>query len=447
MESEERKQLLLNDHHVRKALLDILRISTRPDALFSDIIQQELRARKNLSAKRRRIIADASYGLIRTDRKVKYLLGIAAAEAGIQPMMLPADDFLLARYFFALIVNEEVHPYEVATGNVPETVARLALSLGDPSARIKAIGEPTRQLAMDASVPDWLAEQISADLGADEAGLILRAMNTRAPLTIRANTLKTTPSELMKTLLQEDVQAEPCALTPWGLQFKKRINVRGLHAFRRGLFETQDEGSQLIALIANPGQNGRVIDLCAGAGGKTLALAAMMQNTGTILATDVSGRRLKRMIPRLRRASIQNVSIHFPDQPIPKQWKRNADVVLVDAPCSGSGTLRRSPEKRNTMSSDDVERLTEIQSEILDNATKWTRKGGHIVYATCSLFSAENEDIIQAFLQRHDNYRQIPLSEHIDPERARSIGDGTVLRVTPHKHNTDAFFGAILQRS
>jgi 16S rRNA (cytosine967-C5)-methyltransferase len=252
-------------------------------------------------------------------------------------------------------------------------------------------------------------------------------------------------------LAAEGIGTEPTPLSPWGLRVPERRPVTSTRAFQEGLVEVQDEGSQLIALLTDARPGMRVADYCAGAGGKTLALAAAMGNRGRLTACDVSAPRLEGAVRRLRRAGVDNAERHLLE-PGDRWAKRRAgtfDRVLVDAPCTGTGTWRRNPDARTRTGPEDLRELVAKQAAVLDAAAGLVRPaGGRLVYATCSLLPEEDEDQVRAFLGRHPGFAPLPLSvawaeAGLPPPPA---GDGDFLATSPARHGTDGFFAAILQR-
>jgi 16S rRNA (cytosine967-C5)-methyltransferase len=232
-----------------------------------------------------------------------------------------------------------------------------------------------------------------------------------------------------------------------GLRRADRAALFGTASFRAGLYEVQDEGSQLLGLLVEPRRRETVVDFCAGAGGKTLQLGAQMANTGTIHAFDVSHHRLERMRPRLRRAGLDNVQpalIADERDAKVRRLRGKADRVLVDAPCSGTGTLRRNPDLKWRPL--DLDRLVAGQRAILEAAAELVRPGGRLVYGTCSLLREENEAQVDAFLAAHPQFRTVPAAEVLARRQVAIPLDGSYLRLYPHRHGTDAFFGAVLER-
>ncbi|HQT67154.1 MAG: rRNA cytosine-C5-methylase [Rhodospirillales bacterium 20-60-12] len=291
-------------------------------------------------------------------------------------------------------------------------------------------------------IPDFVLPLLRAKFG-NGLEAELAAMSTQAPLDLRVNLLKGSRADAIAALRREGVAAVPTPFSPWGLRIEARQSVTAGAAFREGLIEIQDEGSQLVAMVvdAQPGQ--RVADYCAGAAGKTLAIAMTMENKGHIFACDVSTPRLDAAIKRLRRAGVHNAERHLLE-PGDKWAKRQAgsfDRVLIDAPCTGTGTWRRNPDGRLRLRPIDLAEIAPKQAMILDTAQKLLRIGGRLVYATCSILDEENEAQMSGFLQRHPGFRRVDIAGSLP-----AALHGPALSLTPLRHNTDGFFAACLER-
>jgi 16S rRNA (cytosine967-C5)-methyltransferase len=307
------------------------------------------------------------------------------------------------------------------------------------------LDHPDMPEAVQIEVPDWLLPLLRTRFGASLPAE-MAALAEPAPLDLRVNLLKTTRDAARAALAAEGIEATPTRLSPWGLRVAGRRPVTTGTAFRAGLVEIQDEGSQLIAFLADARPGARVSDLCAGAGGKSLAMAMTMGNTGHILACDVSATRLESAVRRLRRAGVHNVERHLL-APGAKALKRRAgsfDRALVDAPCTGIGTWRRNPDARRRLDPADLAELLPKQAAILDQAAGLVRIGGKLIYATCSLLFEENEAQVSGFLARHSDFAIVPLPRAWPDGVAPSSGEFLVL--TPARHGTDGFFAAVLER-
>jgi 16S rRNA (cytosine967-C5)-methyltransferase len=298
--------------------------------------------------------------------------------------------------------------------------------------------------------PEWLTPRLDALWGEDLPRQV-GAMRDEAPLDLRVNTVKATVPQAVAALAAEQVAATPTALSPLGLRLTVRAPMVQLQAWRTGMVEIQDEGSQLVALLADARPGQAVCDYCAGAGGKTLALAASMRNKGRLVTCDVAGWRVDKAQERLRRAGIHNVTRRVISGETDKWIKRSAgsfDRVLVDAPCTGTGTWRRNPDGKWSLRETDLLELVESQRVILSSAARLVKAGGRLIYATCSVLREENEAQVDTFLTAHPDFRVVPVPG-LWPELVGTPCpvDGPYLRLSPYSHATDGFFAAILERS
>ncbi|WP_297493863.1 RsmB/NOP family class I SAM-dependent RNA methyltransferase [Acidocella sp.] len=305
----------------------------------------------------------------------------------------------------------------------------------------RTLEHPNMPEAVKFEIPDWILPKLRAQFG-PTLGDEMAAMNETAPLDLRVNLLKATREEAIISLRREGLAAVPTEYSPWGLRLANRQSITSGKTFQDGLVEIQDEGSQLIALAVDAQPGMRVVDYCAGAGGKTLAIAMGMQNKGHIIACDVSAPRLEGAIKRLRRAGVHNAEQHLlePGDKWVKRQERKFDRVLVDAPCTGTGTWRRNPDARTRLTETDLAELTVKQAAILDTAQKLVKPGGKLIYATCSMLNDENEAQVEAFMARTPAFKQIPIDA---PEALRGAAK---LRLSPKVNGTDGFFAAVLAR-
>ena len=303
------------------------------------------------------------------------------------------------------------------------------------------------------NLPEWMAQALQAQLG-DDFWALAENLQQPAPLDLRVNTQVAKRAEVQKELAQAGIVAEPTPYSPWGLRLQDKPALQRTEAFTRGAIEVQDEGSQLLALLVDAHRGEMVVDFCAGAGGKTLALGAAMRNTGRLYAFDVSGHRLEALKPRLARSGLSNVHpaaiAHERDERI-KRLAGKIDRVLVDAPCSGLGTLRRNPDLKWRQKEQAVAELTVKQAAILDSAARLVKSGGRLVYATCSVLPQENEQIAEAFSLAHPDFvlqPVAPLLAGLKVVQAQGLctADGRFMRLWPHRHGTDGFFAAVWQR-
>lgn len=289
--------------------------------------------------------------------------------------------------------------------------------------------------------PEWMQPSLQ-ELFGDRLTEAMDALNEEAPVDLRVNTLKSTRDQVMAVLQGEGMEPEPTPFASTCVRLKKRAALTATQAFRDGWFELQDEGSQLVTELVRARANDKVIDFCAGAGGKTLGIAATMKNQGSIMAWDIQPARLKQMPLRLSRAGVSNVQprlLKSMRDPFIDRHKDTADWVLLDVPCSGTGTWRRNPDLKLRTKLSDLEEVAALQRNILESAARCVKPGGRLVYATCSVLKQENEQQVVQFLDTNPQFSTEPVSS--------SFGvDGPFLRLYPHLHQTDGFFGAVLRR-
>jgi 16S rRNA (cytosine967-C5)-methyltransferase len=274
------------------------------------------------------------------------------------------------------------------------------------------------------------------------------ALNSPAPLDLRVNVLKASRDDVIAELAKAPIICEPMPYAPQGIRLQKKPALQNLPLFKEGAIEVQDEGSQLLSQIVGAKRGEMVVDFCAGAGGKTLALGAVMRNTGRLYAFDVSEKRLAKLKPRLARSGLSNVHpvviAHENDAKI-KRLAGKIDRVLVDAPCSGLGTLRRNPDVKWRQTPDSLAELNAKQASILAGAARLVKLGGRLVYATCSLLNEENEAIVEQFLAQHPDFELVPMRDVL-AEQKIALEMQEYLKLFPHKHQTDGFFAAVLTR-
>ncbi len=305
----------------------------------------------------------------------------------------------------------------------------------------------THALGVALDLPDWLLERLLAQYGEPETRALAAALNEPATLDLRVNTLKATRAQAAACLAAAGLAAEATPYSPVGLRRRERAPLFKTSCFQDGLIEVQDEGSQLLSLLLEPKRNEMVVDFCAGAGGKTLHLAALMNNTGSVYAFDVSAKRLERLKPRLKRAGLHNVrsvAIHNERDPRVRRLAGKIDRVLVDAPCSGTGTLRRNPDiKWRTI---DLAALVDEQKRILAAAAGLLKPRGRLVYATCSLLRDENDEVVADFLAAHPEFSSLPATDILARRQIALPLHDHALRLFPHRHATDGFFAIALER-
>jgi len=403
------------------ALLEAIEASARPaDAVANDFF----RARRFIGSGDRRAVSKQAWSVLRAHRRLAWWL-VRNGGRPIPRLMVAGAlmldgwrvDGVKTAFSGGQFAPEPLSPIETTALRGMEG---------------HTLDHPDMPDAVRLEVPDWILPRLQARFGATlEAELA--ALGAEAPLDLRVNLLKGTREEAQAALAAEGIEAAPTPHSPWGLRIQGRRPVTTGRAFQSGLVEIQDEGSQLVADAVGAGPDMRVVDFCAGAGGKTLAMAMTMKNHGHVVACDVSEKRLEGAIRRLRRAGVHNVESHLlaPGDKWAKRRAETFDRVLVDAPCTGSGTWRRNPDGRLRLAERDLAELVPKQAGILDQAARLVRKGGFLLYATCSLLADENEDQVAAFVARNPMFREVPDAR---------------LSLTPLRHGTDGFFASRLER-
>jgi 16S rRNA (cytosine967-C5)-methyltransferase len=387
--------------------------------------------RKRFGARDRKFISETIYACFRH----KIFLDEWRKEVGLEEN--PLHLVLLAAAAEMMITPEQfVKAVAELNLNIPNIYERLSKKSLPHTMLFKSKHD---QFVKRYSFPLWLIERWTARLGLEETQNLLESLQKRPPLTIRINPIKTTREKLVEAFKAKNWIATETLQSPYGLTFSERISVFDSDEFRDGLFEIQDEGSQLVCLAidAKPGEN--VWDVCAGGGGKSLLMAAMMQNKGRIVATDIRARKLDELKKRAQRAGIYNIfaaDLDRMDQS--REAKKGFDKILVDAPCSGTGTLRRNPDAKWKLQEDRFSVFHRDQIAILENALPSLKKGGRLYYVTCSLEPEENELVIQELLDKHVEL------ELIRPTQAEP-GEN-YFRLLPHKGTTDGFFLAIMTK-
>jgi len=417
-------------------LTEIDAFPRRPaDAVANDFF----RARRFIGSGDRRAVSDRTWRVLRARRRLTWW--IAQTGTAPTPRMLVAASLLLEGWTLAGVGQS------YSGGQYgPAPMLRLEAD----AARVlegHTLHHPDMPEAVALEVPDWVLPHLQARFG-ERLAIEMAAALDPAPLDLRVNLLKGSRDAARAALLAEGLETEPTPLSPWGLRIDGRRAVTTGAAFQGGLVEIQDEGSQLVAALVGAAPEMRVVDWCAGAGGKTLALAMLMGNRGHLMACDVSAPRLDGAVRRLRRAGVHNAERHLVG-PGDKWAKRRAgafDRVLVDAPCTGTGTWRRNPDARLRLRPLDLEELVPKQASIMDDAARLVRPGGRLIYATCSLLLEENEAQVGSFLTRTPGFAVVPLQAAWNLP-VPTPGPGPYLSLTPLRHGTDGFFAAVLERA
>ena len=390
------------------------------------VLHEFFGARRALGARDRAFVADAVYGVLRRKRNIEHL-----APDGTPRRMLLA---WLAR---------------MSGVSVRDLASLLKADEAEWLTGVKAASLESLPLAARVDLPDWVAERLSARLPEPDLVAFARGLNEPAPLDLRVNTLRAARDEVRQALAADGVAAEPTPFSPLGLRVRGRPAINRHALFLNGAVEVQDEGSQLLGFLLAPTRHDLVVDFCAGAGGKSLMLGALMSSHGRIYAFDVSTQRLSRLKPRLKRSGLSNIYA----QPIKnendlkiKRLAGKIDRVLVDAPCSGLGTLRRNPDLKWRQSPRSVAELTMKQAAILRSAANLVKPGGRLVYATCSPLAEENEGVVEPFLAERKDFHALHCGKLLKEQRI-ALDTGPFLRLLPHAHGTDGFFAAAMMRA
>ncbi len=379
----------------------------------------------------------------------------------------PRERHALAETAYSLLRRRSLwmHLARSGSGALERRLAILAWAGGDGGLRaalgpqerawlgqIRALDPGAFSDKLRHNLPDWLAAALGRLLGDEDFWSLVHALDAPAPLDLRVNLLKADRDAARAQLAAAGIDAVPTPYSPWGLRVSGRPALNRLPLFTSGLVEVQDEGSQLLALLTDPKRGEMVVDFCAGAGGKTLALGMAMRSTGRLYAFDTSGHRLAALKPRLQRSGLSNVHpaqiAHERDERV-KRLAGKIDRVLVDAPCSGLGTLRRNPDLKWRQSPRTIAEMQDRQRSILDAAARLLKPGGRLVYATCSLLADENEVVTQAFGQAQPSFEPVDAADALGKagvDAAHDLTDGPCLRLWPHRHATDGFFAAVWRR-
>ncbi len=412
-------------------LSNLLEFNSPADVKLSEFFRNN----RDLGTKERAFVAESVYGVL---RRLRFLSTVTATDD------TDTDDARkLVLAWMLRIQGMSIQKMEPMLSEQQIEWART----------IKAKSTENMPLAVQADVRDWLWDKLVAQYGETEALTIARSMHEGASLDLRVNTIKATRDEVLAKFLAENVSAEggitKTPYSPIGLRMPLRLNISRHVLFTEGHIEVQDEGSQILAHLVAAKRGMMVADFCAGAGGKTLAIGALMRNTGRLYAFDVSEKRLHSLGQRLKRSGLSNLNaqtINGENDPKLKRLNGKFDRVLVDAPCTGLGTLRRNPDLKWRQTPQDLAELTLKQTAILARAAKLTKAGGRLIYSTCSLLSDENEQIATDFLTKHPDFKLLNAAEILSQQQI-NLDTGKYLKLLPHLHHTDGFFAAVFEKT
>jgi len=404
------------------ALAEILPMTQPADAA----LYRFFRAHPQLGQNDRAFVAETVFGVLRRRYTLEHAFGAAA--------LTPRQMVLV---FLNRVSGVSVRALEPL---LKRDDAQWLAGAARPAA------EPPLEVA--AELPAWLIARLATELPRDEILALGRALAQPAPLDLRVNTLLATRDEVLAQLARENIAAEPTPYSPFGVRLAGKPALNRHPLFTGGKVEVQDEGSQLLCLLVAPKRREMVVDFCAGAGGKTLALGALMRTQGRLYAFDVSEKRLERLKTRLKRSGLSNVHPQRIRDEHDARIKRLAgkiDRVLVDAPCSGFGTLRRNPDLKWRQTEAGVVELAAKQRAILAATATLLKPGGRLVYATCSFLRVENQDVVAEFLAAHPQYRRLPAGALLAQQKIE-LDAGDNLQLWPHRHGCDGFFAAVMER-
>ena len=405
--------------HAERVLAELLRFARPADQALSAYF----RAHGELGPRERALVAEASFAVLRRRRS------LAAAARSEEPRALLVAALARALGFSARALEAVADPAWVAE-------VRSASLAGLPD-------------AVRADMPDWLWQRLAGEHGKAEAMRIAQGLLNPAPLDLRVNLARITREEARQRLLADGLEAQPTPFSPAGLRIAGKPAINRHPLFKEGLIEVQDEGSQLLAWLLAPRRGEMVADYCAGAGGKTLALGMLMRGAGRLYAMDVSDKRLGALRPRAARAGLSNIhSVVLAGEADPrvKRLRGKLDRVLVDAPCSGFGTLRRNPDLKWRHDAGAVDEMAAKQRRILEAASRLVKPGGRLVYATCSILSEENEAVAAAFRAGQGGFQDLDCGALLAAQRI-ALETGPQLRLWPHRHGSDGFYAAAFQRA
>ena len=433
----------------------LLRI--QKEGCYADQLMDRELSKGNLSGPDRGLFAELVFGVLRRQGTLDHILSglLAQPLARQEPQVLIFLRLGLYQLLYldripeSAAVNESVNLAKQvlprASGLV-NAVLRNFLRHKDSVTYPDPVAAPAAYIAARHSHPPWLVKLWFSQLGEAETELLAEASSCQPPLTLRANTLKTTRAGLLDSFAANGITATACRFSPEGILIEGRHHIPGLPGFREGLFAVQDEASQLAGILLDPQPGERVLDTCAAPGGKATHLAQLMDNQGELLAMDVSASKLPLIQEAAQRLGITSMRTRAADLLQSGALPADAfDRVLLDAPCSGLGVIRRNPEAKWRLTADDVSRLAATQKTMLKNAIRMLKPGGVLVYSTCSTTREENEDVVVDFLSRHPHCVLENLNEIFPDYRELFTEDG-MFRAWPHRYSMDGFFSARIRK-
>jgi len=409
------------------AIVNALSVVLPARAPADQQLREFFREHKNLGGRDRALVADTVYAALRRRRLLEK----------VTPRASPREMALAAL----------VKLQGVGLGQI-EAVLKDGEKAWLTALKLEELDAQPFEIRAD--LPDWVIARLRKTLGDEEILALARGLQQAAPLDLRVNAAKAPREAVLDRFAYDEIAASPTRYSPLGVRLKEKPALNKHPMFLDGAIEVQDEGSQILGLLMEPRRGEMVVDFCAGAGGKTLQMGAAMHTQGRLYAFDVSDRRLANLAPRLKRSGLSNVfpqRIANENDAKVKRLRGKIDRVLVDAPCTGLGTLRRNPDLKVRQTVEGLAELNAKQRAILAAAAGLVKPGGRLVYGTCSLLEEENEDIVKEFLGGHPEFKLVPAKDVLEKQGVKVPGTTDYLRLYPHVHDTDGFFAAVLERS
>jgi len=410
-----------------EAVIEALTVILGARAPADQQLREFFREHRSLGQRDRGLIADTVYMALRRRRLLEH----------VTPNATPREIALAT-----LVKLQGIAVSQIESVLTPEERGWLSA--------LKAQDIDTLPFELRADLPDWVIERLRRTHSDEEILKLARGLQQPAPLDLRVNAMKAPREAVLDRLDYDKIEAQPSRLSPLGVRLREKPSLNQHPMFLDGAVEVQDEGSQLLGMLVEARRGEMVVDFCAGAGGKTLQMGAAMNSTGRLYAFDVSDKRLANLAPRLKRSGLSNVypqRIASENDPKVKRLRGKIDRVLVDAPCTGLGTLRRNPDLKVRQTVEGLAELNAKQRAILAAAASLVKPGGRLVYGTCSLLDEENEDIVKEFLGAHPEFKLVPAKDVLEKQGVKVPGTTDYLRLYPHIHDTDGFFAAVLERS
>jgi 16S rRNA (cytosine967-C5)-methyltransferase len=435
----------------------LLKVDTRN--AFSDILLDHGYTSPSLSERDRALLTELVYGTLRWRGKID-----AQLTRQLRRPLNDSDPFLrnLLRVTVYQVlfldkipdyaaVNEAVrlakaHGGKKAAGFMNGVLRNVLREREQPSSR-QPQPDPIAALAIDYSHPEWLARRWIEEFGREDAIALMAANNEKPSLVARVNVRKANREQVLELFRTHGIKAEATRWSPQGLCIDGRMAVNRMPGFDQGLFQIQGEASQLVGYLVSPKAGEHILDACAAPGGKATHLAELMGDAGQVLAADKSPRGVRKIEESVKRLGLQSIRMACADmtQPLTAPAPDLFDRILVDAPCSGLGTLRGHPEIKWRRTETDVARLSRLQSALLDRITDYLKPGGILVYSTCTLTGTENNEVVQYFLKRHPQFELQDAADYL-PDQAKPLVQDRYFRALPHRHNTDGFFAARMRK-